>query len=92
MILINPSLDCKSEKIITDKNGRFIIQQLSLDEQAIVLVNIYAPNNANQQVAFFSKLTLLVPRADVIGLSVHSYKCQGQLNRPQYVMSNLIGC
>ena len=37
MILINPSLDCKSAKIITDKNGRFIIQKLSLDEQAIVL-------------------------------------------------------
>ena len=60
MILINPSLDCKSEKIITDKNGRFIIQKLSLDEQAIVLVNIYAPNDANQQVAFFSKLNHLL--------------------------------
>ena len=55
MILINPSLGCKSEKIITDKNGRFIIQKLSLDEQAIVLVNTYAPNDANQQVPFFSK-------------------------------------
>ena len=60
MILINPSLDCKSEKTITDKNGRFIIQKLSLDEQAIVLVNIYAPNDANQQVAFFSKLNHLL--------------------------------
>ena len=48
MILINPLLDCKIEKIITDKNGRFIIQKISLDEQAIVLVNIYAPNDANQ--------------------------------------------
>ena len=60
MILINPSLDCKIEKVITDKNGRFIIQKLSLDEQAIVLVNIYAPNDANQQVAFFSKLNHLL--------------------------------
>ena len=42
MILINPSLDCKIEKVITDKNGRFVIKKLSLDEQAIVLVNIYA--------------------------------------------------
>ena len=60
MILIYPSLDCKSDKIITDKNGRFIIQKLSLDEQAIVLVNIYAPNDANQQVAIFSKLNHLL--------------------------------
>ena len=54
MILINPSLDSKIEKIITDQNGRFIIQKISLDEQAIVLVNIYAPNDANQQEAFIS--------------------------------------
>ena len=60
MILINPLLDCKIDKIITDKNGRFIIQKISLDEQAIVLVNIYAPNDANQQVAFFSKLNHLL--------------------------------
>ena len=48
------------KKIITDKHGRFIIQKLSLDEQAIVLVNNYAPNDANQQVAFFSKLNHLL--------------------------------
>jgi len=62
MILINPSLDCKNEleKIITDKNGSFIIQKISLDEQAIILGNIYAPNDANQQVAFFSKLNHLL--------------------------------
>jgi len=45
MILINPSLDCKIEKIITDKNGRFITQKFHLMNklQCIVhvLVNIY---------------------------------------------------
>ena len=60
MILINPSLDCQIEKVISDKNGRFIIQKLSLDEHTIVLVNIYAPNDVNQQAAFFSKLNHLL--------------------------------
>jgi len=44
------------KKNLLIKKGRFIIQIISLDEQAIVLVNIYAPNDANEQVAFFSKL------------------------------------
>ena len=60
MILINPSLECKIEKVISDKNGRFIILKLSLDQQSIVLVNIYAPNDTNQQIAFFSKLNQLL--------------------------------
>ena len=60
MILINPSLQCKIERRITDKNGRFIILKLSFDEQSIVLVNIYAPNDAQQQLEFFSKLNQLL--------------------------------
>ena len=43
MILINPSVDRKIEKTVCDKNGRFIITKFSLDEQSIVLVNVYAP-------------------------------------------------
>ena len=60
MILINPSLECKIERVISDKNGRFIILKLSLDQQSIVLVNIYAPNDINQQITFFSKLNQLL--------------------------------
>ena len=60
MILINPSLECKIERVISDKNGRFIILKLSLDQQSIVVVNIYAPNDANQQMTFFSKLNQLL--------------------------------
>ena len=40
--------------------GKYGNQKLWFDEQAIVLVNIYAPNDANQQVAFFSKLNYLL--------------------------------
>jgi len=46
----------KVEKVIPDKQGKFIILKLSLEEKAIVLVNIYAPNDAAQQVAFFKRL------------------------------------
>ena len=60
MTLINPSLDCKIERVISDKNGRFIILKLSFDQQSIVLVNVYAPNDANQQSEFFSKLNQLL--------------------------------
>ena len=56
MILINPSLDLKVEKCISDQKGRFIILKLLRDNTPLVLVNVYAPNDANQQVAFFTKL------------------------------------
>ena len=62
MILINPSLECKIERRITDKNGRFIILKLSFDEHSIVLVNIYAPNDAQQQLEFFFKAKPAVKR------------------------------
>ena len=47
-------------KALTDKNGRFIILKLSFDEQSIVLVNIYAPNDVQQQLKFFSTLNQLL--------------------------------
>ena len=56
MILINPSVNFKVEKLISDKQGRFIILKVSFDEKNIVLVNIYAPNDVVQQVTFFQKL------------------------------------
>ena len=54
--LINPSLNFKVEKVILDKQGRFIILKLSLEENVVVLVNIYTPNDVVQQVAFFKNL------------------------------------
>ena len=49
-------MNFKVEKFIPDKQGRFIILKLSLEEKAIVLVNIYAPNDVAQQVSFFKRL------------------------------------
>ena len=52
MILINPKLDCKVEKRISDNNGRFILD-VALEDSHKILVNIYASNDLNQQVKFF---------------------------------------
>ena len=54
--LINPSVNFKVEKEISDKQGSFITLKLSLEEKVIVLVNIDAPNDVAQQVSFFKRL------------------------------------
>lgn len=56
IILINPKLDCKIEKVIADKDGRYVIEDICLNQIRIVLVNIYAPNYQTQQVLFFKRL------------------------------------
>lgn len=57
MTLINPKLHFKLEKkTISDKNGRYIILDIIVDESYLILVNIYAPNDLNQQLAFFKDL------------------------------------
>ena len=56
MILINPKLDCKIENCISDRRGRYIILDVSIDDSRVTLVNIYAPNDLNQQAKFFKSL------------------------------------
>ena len=67
MILINLKLDCKIEKVIADKDGRYIIADILLNQVRILLVNIYAPDGQTQQVLFFKRLQQhLEPFAEVI--------------------------
>ena len=56
MTLINPTLDFKVEKSICDKNGRFLILDVAFDDTHFILANIYAPNDAKQQIVFFKDL------------------------------------
>ena len=58
MILINPKLDCKIEKCISDENGRYIILDVSVEDSRLILVNIYAPNDLNQQSNFLDPYTI----------------------------------
>ena len=57
MILFKPRLDVGFEKITTDSYGRFIIAEAIIDGTKIVLVNIYAPNDSKQQIAFLRDLS-----------------------------------
>ena len=56
IILINPKIKCNVQKKICDKNGRYIILDIAVADTRFVLVNIYAPNDVKQQVAFFKEL------------------------------------
>ena len=76
MILINPKFDCKVEKCISDNNGRFIILDIALDDSHIILVNIYAPNDLNQQVKFFKLMQLhLQDFSEEIGIIGGDFNC-----------------
>ena len=56
MIFVNPKVELKIQKVISDNNGRFIILDAMVDDSHVILVNIYAPNDLNQQLAFFNDL------------------------------------
>ena len=60
MILFNPKLYCKIKKIAQDKNGRFVFAKLTTDDSHFILVNIYSPNDINQQLLFFQELQTLL--------------------------------
>ena len=63
MILIIPKLYCKIEKVISDKDGRYIKADIFLNQIRIVLVNIYAPNDQTQQVQFLKGYSNITFRA-----------------------------
>ena len=55
MILFKPSLKVDILEITVDKNGRFIVANININEDDLCLV-IYAPNEQNKQVNFFDKI------------------------------------
>lgn len=40
-------------KTTVDENGRFLVANVNINEDELCLVNIYAPNDQNQQINFF---------------------------------------
>ena len=57
MILFRPSLCKEVTNVTRDKNGRFLIVNTTIGEDEFCFVNIYAPNDQTQQIAFFRKMT-----------------------------------
>ena len=43
-------------KITVDKNGRFLVANLNINQDDLCEVNMYAPNDQNKQVNFFDKI------------------------------------
>ena len=60
MILFKPRLGVSFEKITTDKYGKYILAEIVIDNTKVVLVNVYAPNDPNQQVVFLRELSINV--------------------------------
>ena len=59
MILFKPSLNVDILEITVDKNGRFLVVNMNIDQDNLCLVNIYAPNDRNQQVNILIKSSIL---------------------------------
>ena len=57
MILFKPRRDVSIEKITSDDHGRYILAEIVIDNTKILLVNIYVPNETNQQVVFLRELS-----------------------------------
>ena len=47
MILINNNFEFKVEGVKTDKNGNYILLDITIQGKRITLVNIYGPNEDN---------------------------------------------
>ena len=60
--MLNPKLDYQIDEEVRDKNGRFLSAKITLDDCQIVLANVYAPNNINQQVLFFKEVQKLLSK------------------------------
>ena len=56
MILINPKLNIRTDHVTADKNGRYLLLQVAINDTNLYLCNIYSPNNVSEQKTFFSNL------------------------------------
>lgn len=56
MILFKTSLSVDVLKTTADKNGRFLVANININEDELRLVSIYAPYDQNQQINFFGKI------------------------------------
>ena len=57
MILFKPKINVSIDNVIHDKNGRYILSEVSLDDSKFIFVNIYAPNDQAQQIHFLRDLS-----------------------------------
>ena len=78
-ILIRKSFDFKLQSIQTDKEGRFLFIEATIQDEPFLLVNIYAPNSVTSQSLFFQSLTELLCDEQYQGTN-HKIILGGDLN------------
>ena len=60
MILFKPGLDINVQKCVADNEGRYLLLDVNLKGEKIILVNVYAPNLDQKQIYFYNKLIHLL--------------------------------
>ena len=60
MILIKPGLDIKVLKCVADEKGWFLLLDVTLQGEKVILLNLYAPNHENDQIKFYDRLNHLL--------------------------------
>jgi len=60
MVMFRPNLDIRVNKHILDKEGRFILLDVSVQGEDVILLNIYAPTSEQEQVKFYSDIDSLL--------------------------------
>ena len=59
------NFDYKVIDVKSDFSGRIILLKLEVEDEKICLINIYAPNEENTQIAFFNELKKLISQSDI---------------------------
>ena len=66
MILVKENFDCELKVCHIDNDGRFIILRGQMQDHPFVVINIYAPNRANdQQCTFFEEIQMRLDEFEI---------------------------
>ena len=60
MTLVRPTVKVENTNITCDKNGRVLVVNLTIQEEEFCFATIYAPNDQNLQVDFYTHLTSML--------------------------------
>ena len=59
-ILIRPGLEFMEKHVIVDHSGRYILLKAEVCKQKVAIVNVYAPNDEQTQIRFYTELLQLL--------------------------------
>lgn len=68
-MLIRDTLDFKTVKVNSDRDGRFQIVQSLIADSPITIINVYGPNLESEQVKFFKLLDETLSKNDISNLN-----------------------